>query len=313
MTTRRKVPPIKGSTDPMPIWTHYNTPSTLAEALRVLCDAPGSVRLIAGGTDLLLDLQQGRHPHVDTLVDVNEIQEMKRFEVQDQYLYIGGAVPLKKIANSPLVLEHAQALTEASSLVGGPQVRNTATLGGNVAHALPAADGTISLMALDAMAEVASLTGIRTVPLATLFKGPGQSTLDPRCEILSGFYIPLQKAGQASAFSRVMRPQGVALPILNMAAWLHRDGDRILDVRLSAGPSGPTPRRLPAAEEVLRGQVYSEELLHKSLEALLGSVRFRTSPQRATAEYRQHLSKVLLFEVMGKAWQRAETVQVADR
>jgi xanthine dehydrogenase FAD-binding subunit len=292
----------------MPIWTHYFTPNTLAEALRVLSDAPGSVRLIAGGTDLLLDLQQGRHPPVEALVDVNDIQEMIRFEVQDQFLYIGGAVPLKKIANSPLVLAHAQALTEASSLVGGPQVRNTATLGGNVAHALPAADGTISLMALDALAEVASSTGIRTVPLATLFKGPGQSALDPRCEILSGFFIPLKKPGEASAFSRVMRPQGVALPILNMASWIHRDGDRILDVRLSAGPSGPTPRRLPAAEEVLRGRLYSEEILQEALAALLSSVRFRTSPQRATAEYRQHLSKVLLYEVMAKAWHRAETV-----
>jgi xanthine dehydrogenase FAD-binding subunit len=297
----------------MPIWTHYHTPNSLNEALRVLSEAPGTVRLIAGGTDLLLDLQQGRHPPVDTLVDVNNIQEMKRFEVQGEYLYIGGAVSLKKISRSPLVLAHAQALTEASSLVGGPQVRNTATLGGNVAHALPAADGTIALMALDAAAEVASAEGIRTVPLATLFKGPGQSTLDPRCDILSGFYIPLQQPGEASSFSRIMRPQGVALPILNMSCWIYRDGNQIVDVRLSAGPSGPTPRRLTAAEDVLRGNSYSEAILKNALEALLSSVRFRTSPQRATSEYRQHLSGVLLRDVIDKAWQRAQSVPVADR
>jgi carbon-monoxide dehydrogenase medium subunit len=269
--------------------------------------------LIAGGTDLLLDLQQGRHPPVDTLVDVNNIQEMNRFEIDGPYLYIGAAVSLKKIARSPLVLAHAQALAEASSLVGGPQVRNTATLGGNVAHALPAADGTIALMALDAVAEIASITGVRTVPLVTLFKGPGQSTLDPRCEILSGFFIPLQKPGQASAFSRVMRPQGVALPILNMSCWIHRDADKIVDIRLSAGPSGPTPRRLSTAEDALRGKDYSAQLLSAALEALLGSVRFRTSPQRATAEYRQHLSGVLLRDVMAKAWLRADMVKVVDR
>jgi xanthine dehydrogenase FAD-binding subunit len=309
---RRKVPPEKGSTDPMPIWTHYHTPSSLNEALRALAEAPGSVRLIAGGTDLLLDLQQGRHPHVDTLVDVNNIIEMKRFEIRDQHLYIGAAVPLKKIAQSSLVLEHAQALTEASGLVGGPQVRNTATLGGNVAHALPAADGTISLMALDAVAEVASEAGLRTMPLVELFKGPGQSTLDPRCEILSGFFIPLRKPGQASSFSRVMRPQGVALPILNMSCWIHRDGEKIVDIRLSAGPSGPTPRRMLAVEDVMRGETYSANLLQHALAALLNSVRFRTSPQRATAEYRQHLSGVLLEEVVEKAWGRAELIQVAD-
>jgi xanthine dehydrogenase FAD-binding subunit len=294
----------------MPIWTYYHTPKSLNEALRMLSEASGPVRLIAGGTDLLLDLQQGRHAPVDTLVDVNNIQEMKRLEVQDQYLYIGAAVSLKKISRSPLVLMHAQALTEASGLVGGPQVRNTATLGGNVAHALPAADGTISLMALDASAEVASSSGIRSMPLASLFKGPGQSTLDPRCEILSGFRVPMLQPGQASAFSRIMRPQGVALPILNMSCWLHRDGDRIKDVRISAGPSGPTPRRLTAAEDVLRGQLYSQEVIRAAHEAILASVRFRTSPQRATAEYRQHLSGVLLLEVMEKAWTRAESIQV---
>jgi xanthine dehydrogenase FAD-binding subunit len=297
----------------MPIWTHYHTPNSLNEALRMLSEASGPVRLIAGGTDLLLDLQQGRHAPVDTLVDVNSIQEMKRLELQGQHLYIGAAVSLKKISRSPLVLTHAQALTEASGLVGGPQVRNTATLGGNVAHALPAADGTISLMALDASAEIASSTGIRTVPLASLFKGPGQSTLDLRCEILSGFLVPLLQPGQASAFSRIMRPQGVALPILNMSCWLHREGDRIKDIRLSAGPSGPTPRRLTAAEDVLREQVYSIEVLRAAHEAILSSVRFRTSPQRATAEYRQHLSGVLLHEVLDKAWTRAESIQVADR
>jgi len=290
----------------MPIWTHYHTPSSLNEALKALSEAPGPVRLVGGGTDLLLDLQQGRHPPVDTLVDVNSIPEMKRLELQDNHLYIGAAVSLKKISTSPLVFQHAQALTEASGLVGGPQVRNTATLGGNVAHALPAADGTIALMALDAQAEIASDSGLRTVELASLFKGPGQSTLDPRREILTGFLIPLAKPGQASAFSRIMRPQGVALPILNMSCWIHREEDRIVDVRLSAGPSGPTPRRLTAAEDALRGKTYSEELFKVALEALLATVRFRTSPQRATAEYRQHLSGVLLREVLAKAWLRAQ-------
>ncbi|MEN4098681.1 MAG: FAD binding domain-containing protein, partial [Anaerolineaceae bacterium] len=244
----------------MSIWTHYHTPSSINEALQALSEASGSVRLIAGGTDLLLDLQQGRHAPVDTLVDVNHIPELQRLELQPECLYIGAAVSLKKIARSALVFAHAQALSEASSLVGGPQVRNSATLGGNVAHALPAADGTIALMALDALVEIASCTGLHTVPLATLFKGPGQSTIDARREIITGFLIPIQKPGQASAFSRIMRPQGVALPVLNMSCWFYRQDNRIVDVRLCVAPSGPTPRRLTASEDVLRNQIYTEDL-----------------------------------------------------
>lgn len=289
----------------MTIWNHYYLPSTLNEAIELLSQAHGSARVIAGGTDLLLDLQQGRHPPVDTLVDVNQVREMQVLEMRGAHLFIGASVPLNEIATSELVFEHAQALSEASGLIGGPQVRNSGTLGGNVAHALPAADGTISIMALNAEVEIASTQGLRRQPLSTLFLGPGKSALDPHGEIISGFYLPVRKANQASAFSRIMRPQGVALPVINMAAWLERDGDYIQDVRIAVGPSGPIPQRILAAEDALLGKLYGEESLSDGLKAMLETVKFRTSPQRATAEYRRKLSGVLLHEVIYKAWQRA--------
>ncbi|GAP18083.1 FAD binding domain-containing protein [Levilinea saccharolytica] len=289
----------------MTIWNHYYLPSTLDEAIELLNQTPGSARVIAGGTDLLLDLQQGRHAPVDTLVDVNQVREMLVLEMRGTHLFIGASVPLNQITTSELVLEHAQALSEASGLIGGPQVRNTGTLGGNVAHALPAADGTISIMALNAEVEIASAQGLRRQALNTLFLGPGKSALDPHGEIISGFYLPVRKANQASGFSRIMRPQGVALPVINMAAWLERDGDRIQDIRIAVGPSGPIPQRITAAEDALRGRPYNEESLSDGLKAMLNSVKFRTSPQRATAEYRQKLAGVLLREVIQKVWQRA--------
>ncbi len=289
----------------MSIYKNYHLPKTIQDALQALDTQPATARLIAGGTDLLLDLQQGRHPPVDHLVDVTGIPELSCLEIRQGELFIGAAVPLIKITLSPLVQQHAQALVEACGLVGGPQVRNSATLGGNVAHALPAADGTVALVALGAQAEVAGAQGLRRVPILELFRGPGISTLDPLKEILVGFYLPLVQPGQASAFSRIMRPQGVALPIINMAAWVHRDQDRLIDIRLSVGPAGPTPRRVIEAEQVLRDQVYDSSLNHLAFDALLGSARFRTSPQRATAEYRKHLSGILLDEVLEKAWRRA--------
>lgn len=290
----------------MSIWKKYLIPQTLDEAVSALNDERGEVRLIAGGTDLLLDLQQDRQKAVDLLVDVNKIPEMCQLEVRQEFLYIGAAVPLNIIANSDLVFAHARALTEASGLIGGPQVRNAATLGGNVAHALPAGDGTISLLALDAVAEIANRDGFQRIPMQSLFLGPGKSALNAHRDILVGFYIPLIASGQASAFSRVMRPQGVALPILNMAIWLDRSEEIIKNIRISLGPAGPTPQRGIAAENVFRGRQMTEALQNEALEALLQTIHFRTSPQRATAEYRRHLAGVLLGKVLHSAWNRAK-------
>jgi len=158
---------------------------------------------------------------------------------------------MSRIVTDPLVRYHAPAVVEACGLIGGPQVRNTATLGGNVAHALPAADGMISLVAMDAVAEVAGVNGLRLVPILELFRGLGQSILTENGEILTGFYLPARPERQASAFSRIMRPQGVALPILNMAIWLQRRDERIEMHANRGGPAGPTPQRARAVEEFL--------------------------------------------------------------
>jgi xanthine dehydrogenase FAD-binding subunit len=292
----------------MDLWQHYLHPDNVIEALQVLSSAPGPACLIAGGTDLMLDLQQGRQPPVHTLVDITAIPEMTALEIRQGDLYIGAVVPLSRIASSTLVLEHAQALVEACDLIGGPQVRNMATLGGNVAHALPAADGTIALMALDAQAEIADLEKRRRVPLSDLFAGPGKSTLKTGQELLVGFYIPLKFPHQGSAFKRIMRAQGIALPILNLSVWLERKADRIAAVRVAVGPSGPTPRRITPVEEALRGQTLGPESCAYALNVLLNNVHFRTSPYRASAEYRQQLVEVLLKDTLNLAWQRASSL-----
>jgi xanthine dehydrogenase FAD-binding subunit len=291
--------------DPMNLWKHYHNARTVSDALQVLAETPESACLIAGGTDLMLDLQQGNHAPVHTLVDVTAIPEMTALEIRAGDLFIGASVPHAKITNSAIVQEHAAALAIACGLIGGPQVRNTATLGGNVGHALPAADGTIALVALDAQAEVASLDGNRRVSLETLFSGPGKSSLDPREELLVGFYLPLKGPNQASTFKRIMRPQGVAIAILNNAVWLERQGETVADVRIAVGPSGPVPKRLRQAEDCLRGQKYGADAITECIHTLLGEASFRTSRHRATQEYRHHMAGVLLKENLATAWQAA--------
>jgi carbon-monoxide dehydrogenase medium subunit len=174
-----------------------------------------------------------------------------------------------------------------------------------VAHALPAADGTIALLALDGSVEVASLEGSQIRPLSDLFSGPGKSTLRSGEELIVGFRVAKRIPNQGSCFRRIMRPQGVALPILNLAVWFERDDRKVSGVRIAVGPGGPKPWRAHAAEAVLIGDVFSEQACKSAAEALLNDVAFRDSPRRATAEYRRHLVRKLLSETLSCAWERA--------
>lgn len=302
MKSRRKVPPSLMVADPMNLWNDYFIARSIHDALDALVESQGAARIIAGGTDVILDLQQGRSNPVHLLVDVSEIPEMGKIEIRQGELFIGAAVTHKKISQSNLIRRHGYALAVASGLIGGPQVRNTATIGGNVAHALPAADGTIALMALDAKAEVVSTSESRRVPLADLFLGPGKSILQEGNQILTGFYIDLHQPCQASAFQRVMRPQGVAIAILNIAIWVQRKDSAIEDIRIVMGPAGPVPHRLAAMESVLRGQGICQDALAAARSAMLGETNFRTSRHRSTQNYRQEMASVLFEDTLHRAF-----------
>lgn len=290
----------------MNLWQEYKQPTSIGEAIQALSTATGPVMPIAGGTDLLLDLKQGRHSPVHTLIDLTSVPEMTTLELRRDELFVGAAVPINRIALDPMVVEHAQALVEACNLIAGPQVRNTATLGGNVAHALPAADGTIALTALDAQAEIAAISGSRRVPFTSLFLGPGKSAIKIGEELIVGFYLPQAKTGQASCFRRIMRPQGVALPILNCAVWLERDMDVVREIHIAVGPGAATPFRATHAEAASRGQLMNDDSINRTIAAILEQIQFRTSARRATAEYRRHIVTGLFRDTLETAWDRAE-------
>jgi carbon-monoxide dehydrogenase medium subunit len=286
----------------MRLWEHYKRPDNLADALNALHDAAGPAAIIAGGTDLLLELEQGRHAAVDTLVDVGDVREMLEIRETDNWIQVGAAVPLREVIEHPLIQSHATCLVEACGLIGGPQVRNVATLGGNVAHALPAGDGIIALLALGAEAEIATQERDRWLAMEDLFAGPGEPTFDRSREILVRFRFPRNTAPAASAFRRIMRPQGVAIAILNMAAAVSfSENATITDIRLAIGPAGPRPLRARATEEALRGRSLDEPAFEDALAALGREVNLRTSPHRATETYRQHLLGNLLRRTLAAA------------
>ena len=291
----------------MSIFQEYIQPDTIEEALNSLSDAAGSVAVIAGGTDLLLDIRQGRHQTVDRVVDVSEIGEMQEVALEDNFIYLGAGVTHKQIISHPLLQEHAQCVVEGCELIGGPQVRNVATIGGNISHALPAGDGTISLLALDTEVRIASPDGVRFEPLINIFAGPGKVTFDRTRELVVGFRFAARGSREGSAFYRVMRPQGVAIAILNMAGWVKLDDNgNLVDIRLSCGPAGPKPFRAKKTEELFKSNTWDEKIIQEAGRVLGDEVSLRTSPHRATKEYRHLLLSVLLKKVLDSAVERAK-------
>ena len=288
----------------MRLWETFLQPTSVSQALTALRSGPRPIRVMAGGTDLLLDLRQGRMPPLGAVVDITAIEELQAMRVDGASMLIGAVVCLRRIAEDPTIQRFAACLADACQRIGGPQVRNVATLGGNVGHALPAGDGTIALVALGAEAEIASAEGRRWTPVEDLIVGPGRSALDPERELLTGFRIPLPMEGEASAFDRVMRPQGVAIAVLNMAVALGvGSGGAIESIRLAMGPAGPRPMRCSRTEEFLRGKKPSEKELDRACEILLQETTLRTSPHRATQDYRRHMARYLLGRVVPRAYE----------
>ena len=284
----------------------YLQPQSIVEALENLSSAQGSVAVIAGGTDLLLELRQGRHPAVERLVDVSGIESIRMIKKDGDHVYLGAAVTHKEIISNQLMREHARCVVEGCGLIGGPQVRNVATIGGNVSHALPAGDGTISLLALDTEVQVVSVEGEVWQPLIEIFAGPGKVNFDRSRAIVTGFRFKAGGEREGSAFHRVMRPQGVAIAILNMAAWVRLNEDGKLEkVRVSCGPAGPKPFRALKTEEFLAGKDWNEAALQEASQVLAEEVSLRTSKHRATKEYRHQLLPVLLRKVIDTAVERS--------
>jgi carbon-monoxide dehydrogenase medium subunit len=260
---------------------------------------------------LILDLQQGNHAPLVALVDVTTIQHLNEIHKEGDWIVLGAAVTHSDVEANPLVRRHGAALDESCSVVGGPQVRNVGTLGGNVAHALPAADGTIGLLALGAEVQVCSLVDGEVVaiwqPLLSIFVGPGKSNLGDN-QMLAAFRFSKLQPRQGSAFDRIMRPQGVALPILGVAARLTLDESlqRVAQACIAVGPAGPIPFRASEAESVLtEAAVFAESTVDAAVQAALAQAELRTSKHRASKEYRREVLGVLLRRVLQRAFDRA--------
>lgn len=280
-------------------------PRTVDEAISVLQDYDGRARVIGGGTDLLVETRRGLRRPFEAMVDASRIAGLNTISQAANYIVIGCGVTHAEIVNDKRIIRHGTCLAESCGVIGGPQVRNTGTLAGNVAHALPAGDGSIGLLALRGEVEIAGTTGTRWMPAKDTFVGPGKSVIDRHREVLTRLRFEPAGCGEGSAFHRVMRPQGLCLPIISMAARLKVDGDNIVSASIGMGPVGPVPWFAEPAAEVLIGGAASQEQFEKAVTVVLANITLRTSKYRATEAYRAAMIRTYLPIILAKAAKRA--------
>ena len=290
-------------------WDSYHTPGSVAEALELLQHYDGRARVVGGGTDLLVEIRRGLRRPFEAMVDVSGIAGLGSISQTQDYIVIGCGVTHATIISDESIIRHGTCLAESCGVIGGPQVRNAGTLAGNVAHALPAGDGTIGLLALGGEVEITGTTGSRWITAKDTFLGPGKSVIDRQREVLTRLRFKPTGAREGSAFHRVMRPQGLCLPIISMAARLTVDGDTITGASIGMGPVGPVPWFAAPVAEALVGGTTSTRQYDKAVDVALDNVTLRTSKYRATAEYRTTMIRTYLPIILARAAERAGAKQ----
>jgi CO/xanthine dehydrogenase FAD-binding subunit len=273
----------------------YERPNSIAEALTLLVRAAGRGRVIAGGTDLILQLRR-REYRPDLLVDITGIEELKQIQEQDGWIQIGAAVTHAEVAKNSLIQKEARALAEGCARVGSPQIRNMATLVGNVISAQPAADGGVPLTALEAEIKVVSKAGERWVSMEESYRGVGISSVDASSEVATMVRFKKLKGKGQTRFFRMCRRKALALPILNGAVviLLSSSTNRIQEARIALGPVAEKPFRPRTAEAYLQSKETSPEIILEAARIAAAEANPRTSLLRGGEVYRREMIRLYL-------------------
>jgi len=276
----------------------FHAPGTLAEATHLLSVLEGTARVVAGGTDLLADMKQGRlgAAHV---VSIAEISELRGIEDAEDALRIGPLETPNRIAASAAVKSRIAGLADAAGVMAGYQVRNLATIGGNLASAVPSGDLPPALLVAEAVVELTSHDGIRIVPLADFFLGPRKTDLGPD-EILSSINVPHLPAGSGVTYEKFQLRDASALAVVGVAARLTIADGVIATARLAVGAAAPTPVLIPEVAELLEGKPPGGAAFAEAAEIAAQEVKPITD-LRGSAEYRRDLVRVLSARALTRA------------
>jgi CO/xanthine dehydrogenase FAD-binding subunit len=285
----------------------YVAPSSVDEAVAVLGKHGSSARILAGGTDLIVQVRERRR-QVAVMVDVKSIPDMTALEwTAAGGLRLGAATSCARIYRDAEVAKKYPALIDSASLIGGIQIQSRASIGGNLCNSSPAADSIPTLIALGVSCEIAGPSGRRTVPVEEFCTAPGQNTMQPN-ELLVALNFPAPAANSGAAFERFIPRNEMDIAVANAAASvvLSADGGTFTSARVSLGAVAATPLFVRAAGDALAGQPVNAASIEKAAEAARAAAKPITDMRGSTSQ-RRHLAGVLTTRVLEKAVERARS------
>ncbi len=283
----------------------YESPKTIADAVKLLAAHGEKARPLSGGTDLVIQLRAGtRRP--EYVVDVKSIPELTRISFSLQHgLHLGAAVSCIEIHENADMRRYYPGLTEAAHLIGSLQIQSRASVGGNLCNGSPAGDSTPALIALGAKARLVGPKGERVVPVETFITGPARTVLQPG-ELLIELLIDAPAPHSSDAYLRFIPRNEMDIAVVGVGGsiTLDLDDDRVVDARIALGAVGPTPIFAAEASKALIGKKLDEAALDNAAR-LATSVATPIDDMRGTAEFRRHIVGVLTRRVLTIAAERA--------
>ena len=302
MASRVRPSPINTmNTHIIPVRFEYFAPKTLNEAVDLLSRFRGRAKVLAGGTDLVVQMKVGR-VRPEYVVSIRWLRELDFIDTREDGLHIGALTKLRRIEKSDVIRRGFIALYEAAKAMGGVQVRCMGTVGGNLCNASPAADTAPPLMVYEARVKAVSTRGEREIPITKFFKGPRETEL-MRDEILTEVIIPYID-GAGTATLKLGRRNAFTLSVVAVSTLAKVSNGRFEDVRIALNAVAPRPVRAVRAEEFLRGREVCMEVIDEGSKLVVKDIS-PVSDVRATAEYRRDMSVVLTHDALLKSLRRA--------
>ena len=273
------------------MWREYISVKSVDDALQILAEKKEHARIVAGATDLILEMEKGLHPSVDTLVDVSRIRYLDQIRLdENRMVHLGPLVTHNHCVASKMIREHAFPLAQASWVVGSPQIRNRGTVAGNLITASPANDTITPLIALGASVELRSMQGARIIPLQDFYTGVRKTTLRPDEMLVDICFQALEKHQRGTFYKLALR-RAQAVSLVNVAVILSFLGDIIKTAQITLGAVAPTIIHAIEAENYLAGKVLDEVSIQHAAELVMLATH-PISDVRASEVYRRKMVEV---------------------
>ena len=273
------------------MWEHYHTVRSVDEAIELLAKYSGSARIVAGATDLIIELEAGLRPDIHGLIDITRVPGLDHITTDDEgWIHLGPLVTHNHCAVSKLIIERAYTLSRACWEVGAPQIRNRGTIAGNLITASPANDSIPPLMALGAQVTLRSTSGERVVPIADFYTGVRQTVMQDD-EFMADIAFPAPPERSRSTFIKRGLRLAQAIAIVNVAAVLELDESEVVEASIALGSVTPTIVRAEAAEDYLRGRTLDDETIQRASELAVESAS-PIDDVRGSARYRVEMVRV---------------------